>query len=79
MAVSPKGVIIGFGFGTASTADQPMAETFLAARRRPSPRLSSVGRAAAGCHVADKGFEGEENRLGWLDRYGARVISSQKE
>ena len=32
VAVSPTGVITGLGFAPASTADQPMAETFLAAR-----------------------------------------------
>ena len=31
-AVEPTGVITGFGFGPASTKDQPMAETFFALR-----------------------------------------------
>ncbi len=55
------GVITGFGFSAASTADQPMAETFFAARHYPSSRLGSPGRVASGCYVADKGFEGAEN------------------
>jgi hypothetical protein len=42
-AVDPKGVITGFCFGCASTADQPLAETFFAVRARPNPRLASVG------------------------------------
>ncbi len=79
VAVSPKGVITGFGFSSASTADQPMAETFFAARERPnSSRLSSVGRAAWGPYIADKGFEGAENHARWLERYGARVIHPPK-
>ncbi len=78
VAVSPKGVITGFGFSGASTADQPMAETFFAARECPNPRLSSVGPAARGPYVADKGFEGVENHRRWLERYGARVVHPPK-
>jgi hypothetical protein len=78
VAVSPTGVITGFGFSAASTADQPMAETFLAARHHPNLRLSSVGRAASGCYVADKGFEGVENHRRWLECYGARIIHPPK-
>ncbi len=78
MAVSPTGVITGFGFGAASTADQPLAETFFAARRRPSSRLASVGSVASGCYVADKGFEGSENHRRWLERYGALLVHPPK-
>ncbi len=78
IAVSPTGVITGFGFSAASTADQQMAETFFNARAYPDSRLSSMGRATSGCYVADKGFEGTENHLRWLDRYGARVIRPPK-
>jgi len=73
-AVSPEGGITGFGFASASTADQPLAETFFNARASPQVRLSSVGPASSGLYVSDKGFEGVENHLRWLDRYGARVI-----
>ncbi len=76
--VSPKGVITGFGFGAASTKDQPIAETFFAARHHPSPGLSSVGRVTSGCYVADKGFEGAGNHRWWLERYGARIIHPPK-
>lgn len=78
IAVDPKGVITGFGFSAASIADQPLAETFFAARERPIPRLSSVGAAASGCYVADKGFEGAENHRRWLDLYGARIVHPPK-
>jgi hypothetical protein len=78
-AIEPSGVIMGFCFGSASTADQPLAETFFAVRDRPNPGLSSVGSAfTSGTYVADKGFEGEENHRRWLDRYGARVIHPPK-
>ena len=78
-AVSPTGVITGFGFASASTKDQPLAETFFALRARPDPRLESVGSAPSGrYYVVDKGFEGEDNHRRWLDRYGARVICPPK-
>ena len=79
VAVDPTGVVTGFGFCAASTADQQAAETFFAARHRPNPRLPSVGSVfSSGPYVADKGFEGEENHRRWLDRYGARVIHPPK-
>jgi len=78
VAVSPKGVVTGFGFSSASTADQPMAETFFAARTYPNSRLSSVGEAASGCYVTDKGFEGVENHERCLECYGARIIHPPK-
>jgi hypothetical protein len=43
LAVNPMGVITGFGFGPASTTDQPLAETFFALRRYPHLGLPSVG------------------------------------
>ena len=55
-ALDSSGVITGFRFGAASTADQQMAETFFALRARPDRRLISVGSAAGGPYIADKGF-----------------------
>ena len=78
VSVSPEGIITGFGFSSASTADQPMAETFFESRTHPNPRLSSVGRGASGCYVADKGFEGAENYRRWLECYGVRVVHPPK-
>ena len=77
-SVDPTGVISGFCFGAASTADQPLAETFLAVRARPNPRLGSVGSMSSGPYVADKGFEGAENHRRWLDEYGAHIIHPPK-
>ena len=75
-AIEPSGVITGFCFGSASTADQPLAETFFAVRANPNPRLISVGSAFSGTYVADKGFEGVENHRRWLECYGAEVDPS---
>jgi hypothetical protein len=61
-AIEPSGVITGFCFGSASTADQPLAETFFALRANPNPRLLSVGAAFSGIYVADKSFEGTERQ-----------------
>lgn len=77
-AVDSSGVVTGFCFGAASTADQQMAETFFAVRARPNQRLISVGSVAAGPYVADKGFEGAENHRRWLDLYGAHIIHPPK-
>jgi hypothetical protein len=78
-AVDPTGVITGFGFGSASTADQRMAETFFAVRAYPNARLGSAGLASSGSYyVVDKGFEGAENHRRWFEHYGARVICPPK-
>jgi Transposase DDE domain len=78
VAVNPVGVITGFGFGSASTTDQQVAETLFAVRHRPDRRLPSVGCASQGAYVADKGFEGAENHQRWHERYGARLIHPPK-
>jgi hypothetical protein len=78
-AVDPSGVITGFCFAAASTAEQQMAQTFFAVRAWPNPRLPSVGSAFfSGPYVTDKGFEGAENHRRWLDYYGARLICPPK-
>ncbi len=77
-AVEPSGVITGFCFGSASTADQPLAETFFATRAHPNSRLPSAGPPSCVPYVADKGFEGAENHRRWLARYGAEVVSPPK-
>ena len=77
-ATDPSGVITGFCFCAASTADQQMAETFFTLRARPDRRLIGVGSAAVGPYVADKGFEGADNHRRWLESYGANVIHPPK-
>ena len=42
-SVAPSGVITGFCFAPASTADQRVAETFFCVRALPNERLASVG------------------------------------
>lgn len=74
LAVTPIGVITGFGFGPASTKDPPLAETCFALRRYPHPGLASVGAPACGPYVVDKGFEGQGNQVTWWRASGAQVI-----
>ena len=78
LAVNPVGVITGFGFGPASTKDQPLAATFFALRRHPHPGLASVGAPARGPYVVDKGFEGQANQRAWWRSYGAQVLCPPK-
>ena len=78
LAVSPWGIITGFGFDSASTKDQPLAETFFALRRYPHPGLASLGPAAYGPYVVDKGFAGDVNHQTWWRAYGAQVICPPK-
>jgi hypothetical protein len=69
-ATDPTGVITGFCLAAASTADQQLAETYFPIRARPNRRLISEGSAPSGPYIADKGFEGAENHLRWLENYG---------
>jgi hypothetical protein len=77
-AVTPLGAITGYGLGPASTKDQRLAETFLAARHRPQPGLTSVGAPASGVYVVDAGFEGRHWHTHWAHCYAATVIAKPK-
>src|SRR5512135_3115661 len=78
LSVNPVGVITGFGYAPASTKDQPLAETFLAVRHQPHPRLPSVGAPAQGPYVIDNGFEGAAWHQQWRGAYGAAVSCAPK-
>lgn len=77
-AVTPDGVLTGFGVGPASAREHQLADTFLAARRTSDPRLPTVGCPAAGPYAADKGFEGRDHHARWRGAYGAEVINPPK-
>jgi hypothetical protein len=47
LAITPSGVITGFGIGAASAKDQPLAEAFFALRCDPQPGYESVGAMAS--------------------------------
>jgi hypothetical protein len=73
VSIAKEGMISGFG--SASTHDQRLLETFLAARAQPTDQLASVGAKAQGVYIADKGFAGEEPHAVWRARFGAEVIT----
>jgi hypothetical protein len=91
LAVHPEGPITGWGFGSASAKDQPLAEVFFAARaevgagRPPCTRrklpgapqvcLISAGRPAKRVYLTDKGFQGRHLHRHWSEAYGAEVIA----
>ena len=74
VAATPDGAITGYGVGPADAKDQPLAETFFAARATGDPRLPTVGRPTQEPYVADSGFIGADRQAHWLAAYGARVI-----
>jgi len=76
LSVTAQGVITGFGFGSGSTSDQHLAETFLAARANPSLNLASCGLPAHGYYVADKGFAGEKPHQRWHELWQAQVVTA---
>jgi hypothetical protein len=76
LAVSPVGVITGFG--AASPKDQLLADTFFALRRFPQPQWSGAGAPAQGPYVVDKGFAGAADHTAWAQQYGVRGICPPK-
>ncbi len=76
LAVTPTGVITGFGFGPGSSADHHLAETLLAARCRAELGPSSCGQAGRGNYIADKGFTGEIPHQRWKMLWQAEVIAA---
>lgn len=74
LAVTRPGAVTGFGFGPASTHDRVLADTFLALRARPDPRLPSVGHPVAGVYLADAGFSGRARQARWAAADGAVVV-----
>jgi Transposase DDE domain len=78
IAVNPRGIMTGLGFGPASAKDQPLAETFFALRRQSHPRYLSAGQPALGPYVCHKGFEGQTAHTRWWYGYGAHVICPPK-
>jgi len=75
LAVTPEGVITGFGFAPASVNDRLLAETFFALRQRPDARLVSVGQPAHGWYIADSNFSGAKQIERWAAQYGAWVVA----
>lgn len=77
-SVTAVGVVTGWGFGQASSKDQPLAESFFAARALPNrlklKYMCSAGMQATVPYVADTGFEGRPNHKRWRQLYAAELI-----
>jgi hypothetical protein len=82
--VTPSGALSGYGVAAGSAKEQPMADTFFAARAArkraaPQPRLLQVGTSTSGgCYVTDTGFEGKRRHQVWEAAYGAHVLTPPK-
>jgi hypothetical protein len=78
LSVTPQGVITGYGWGSGSSKDQKLAETFLALRTGRAGQMPSVGQAKSDYYVVDKGFEGTALRQHWQADYGAKLVGAPK-
>lgn len=75
-AITPSGLITGFGFGPASSKDHPLCETLLMARQVRPTGLQSAGVATASTWLADKGFAGAKIHQRWFEQFGVQVITA---
>lgn len=73
LAVTPSGIITGYGAGPANANDRHLAETLFAVRQQPDPRLPSAGQHASSEYLADTGFGGRERVAHWLETYAVQV------
>jgi hypothetical protein len=73
-AISPEGVITGWGRAPASTKDQTHAESFFALRAAPQVGYEGVGPKPPGWYLADRGFAGRDAVRRWQEGYGAAVV-----
>jgi len=76
LAVTPDGVVTGWGFGPASGNDRALAETRFAARAGRLPGLPGAGRPARGADAVDTGFAGIAGEARWLADVGAQVVAA---
>lgn len=78
--VTPGGAISAVGVAAGSAKEQPMADTFFAARRHPAvrTRLPAVGQATgqSGYYLTDAGFEGAARHRDWWQLCAARVVTA---
>lgn len=76
-AVSPGGIFTGWGVGSASTKDQPLATSFLQARAERHPRLPMVGEPVpeGAVYFTDSGFQGRALHQMWQHEFGAEVVT----
>lgn len=78
--VTPSGAISGVGVAAGSAKEQPMADTFFAARHSPAlrRRLPAVGQPTgeSNAYLTDAGFEGRARHRDWRRQCGAQVLTA---
>lgn len=75
LSVNPRGVMTGFGCGSASSHDQHLAATLFTARQTPALRRPSAGLPAHGWDGGDKGFAGERPRRRWQQQQQVDLVT----
>jgi Transposase DDE domain len=70
-----RGVVTGWGCGSATTGERALAETLFEGRVLPQPDLPSAGRTMGACYLADMGFSGQACQERWREQDGAQVVS----
>jgi len=74
IAVTPSGVVTGWGIAPGNAQDRALADALLGERAAPAQAAPSAGRAASGVYLADSGFAGRDARARWL-ALGADVLA----
>jgi hypothetical protein len=74
IAVTPTGVVTGWGIAPGNEQDRNLTDALLAERAAPIQALPSAGRAASGVYLADSGFAGRAARARWAE-FGADVLA----
>ena len=75
LAVTPTGVITGWGCGAANADDRALAATLFALRDQPDARLRSVGQASRDDYLADAGFFSSRQQRLWAEELGVEVLA----
>lgn len=78
VSVRSNGAITGFGFAPGNIKEQPMADTFLAARCGQGTGWAGAGPVLDGPYLTDKGFEGKDWHRRWRSVYGVQVLCPPK-
>jgi hypothetical protein len=75
LCTGERGVVTGWGVGSATTGERALAETLFEARVLPQPELPSAGQTMGSCYLADMGFSGQACQARWAEQQGAIVVS----
>lgn len=75
--VTPQGILTGFGAAPGNTNERRLADTLLALRQQPDPRLTSVGKPPPSrTYLADTGFAGRQFEAEIQQTYDVTLVVS---